>query len=84
MIENKPAQVREMVATEKAIAAETLEEEVTACHECRGTGTVSHWNEVAYFEDRRACTRCEAGRKIDARIADIVKRAQLEGRLSKR
>ena len=84
MVENKLAQVREMVAAEKTIATETLGEEVTACDECRGTGTVSHWNEVAYFEDRRACTRCEAGRKSDARIADIVKRAQLEERLSKR
>lgn len=70
-----------MVAAEKTLG--TFEEEATMCSECQGGGTVSFWNEVAYFEDRRACTRCEAGRKIDSKIADIVKRAQLEERLSR-
>lgn len=71
-----------MVAAEKSLGA--FEEEAAVCRECGGAGTVSRWSEVAYFEDRRACTRCEAGRKVDSRIADIIKRAQLEDRLSRR
>lgn len=71
-----------MVAAENALP--TFEEEAALCLECNGAGTVSYWNEVAYFEDRRACTRCETGRKVDMKIIDIVKRAQLEERLSRR
>lgn len=70
-----------MVAAEKTLGA--FEEEATICDECHDGGTVSVWNEVAYFEDRRVC-RCGAGRSIDSKIADIVKRAQLEDRLSRR
>jgi hypothetical protein len=77
----KPRSI-DMVASEKILT--TLKEEAAGCTECGGGGTVSYWNEVAYFEDRRACTRCEAGRKIDSRLGDIVKRAQLEERLSGR
>lgn len=71
-----------MVAAEKTLTP--FEEGVAVCSECSGGGTVSYWNEFAYFEDRRACTRCEAGPKVDSKIADIVKRAQLEERLSGR
>jgi Zn ribbon nucleic-acid-binding protein len=71
-----------MLAAEKILT--TFEEEAAVCSECNGAGTVSYWNEVAYFEDRRACTQCEAGRKVDSKLADIVKRAQLEERLSRR
>ena len=70
-----------MVAVEKTIAAQTLDEE-TLCPECLGTGTISHWSEIAYFEDRRSCARCDAGGRVATRIADIVKRARLEDRLS--
>jgi hypothetical protein len=73
-----------MVAVEKTVRKEALEAEGSAGCECGGTGTVSHWSEIAYFEDRRVCTRCEAGRTVDSRIADIIKRAQLEERLSRR
>lgn len=73
-----------MVAAEKTIGSEALEEETTICRECLGTGMVSHWSEIAYFEDRRACARCEAGWGVDSKIADIVRRAQLEERLSSR
>ena len=71
-----------MVAAEKTLT--TFDEEAAVCIECNGGGTVSYWNEVAYFEDRRACTQCEAGRNVHSKITDIVKRAQLEERLSRR
>lgn len=74
--------MRHMVAAKKAIGAETLEEEAAICRDCLGTGMVSRWSEIAYFEDRRACALCDAGRVIDSEIADIVKRARLEERLS--
>lgn len=80
--ESKPDQVRHMVAAEKAVRTETPDKDATGCRVCFGTGVVSHWNEIAYFEDRRLCARCEAGRRVDAKIADIVRRALLEERLS--
>ena len=70
-----------MVAAEKSITSETVDEKAV-CPECFGTGMVSYWTEIAYFEDRRACARCEAGGKLAAKIMDIVKRARLEDRLS--
>lgn len=73
-----------MVAAEKRIRTETTDEETAICGECLGTGVVSHWNEIAYFEDRRACSRCEAGSRVEAKIADIVRRARLEERLAGR
>lgn len=76
--------MRQMAAAEKPIRAEILEEEATVCRGCLGTGMVSHWSEIAYFEDRRPCPRCEAGCGVDSKIADIVKRAQLEEWLSRR
>jgi hypothetical protein len=72
-----------MVAAEKTIKTET-EVEGAVCSECLGTGLVSYWNEIAYFEDRRACARCEAGFRVASKIADIVRRARLEERLSGR
>ena len=73
-----------MVAAKKTIPPETQAEDTKVCRQCRGTGTVSLWSEIAYFEDRRSCPRCEAGCRVDSKIADIVKRAQLEERLSRR
>jgi hypothetical protein len=73
-----------MVAVEKTIASKDSDSETGVCPECRGTGTVGHWSDVAYFEDRRVCTNCEAGRAVDSKIADIVRRAKLEQRLSSR
>lgn len=72
-----------MVAVEKTIANKDFVSESAACPECGGAGTVSHWSDVAYFEDRRLCTSCEAGRAVESRITDIVRRAQLD-RLSGR
>lgn len=46
------------------------------CAVCNGTGAVTHWNEVAYFEDRRFCTMCAAGREVAAKIAEIIERAR--------
>ena len=74
--------MRWMVAVKRTISTETPEE-VTSCRECLGTGMVSHWSEIAYFEDRRACALCDAGSVIDSNIADMVKRAQVEERLSR-
>lgn len=71
-----------MVAVEKTIASK--DSDATVCPECRDTGTVSHWSDVAQFEDRRLCINCEAGRKVESKIADIIKRSQLEQRLSGR
>lgn len=73
-----------MVAAEEPIRSKALEEEVPVCHECLGAGVVSRWSEIAYFEESLACARCEAGRRVDSKIADIVRRAQLEERLSRR
>lgn len=70
-----------MAAAEKTIISEAIEE-AGSCPECSGKGVVSSWSEIAYFEDRRACARCEAGYRIDTKIADIVKRARLSERLS--
>lgn len=71
-----------MVAVEKTIADK--DSDPGGCSECRGIGTVSRWSDVAYFEDRRICANCEAGRDVDSRIADIVRRAELQQRLSGR
>lgn len=73
-----------MVALEKTISSKDSDAGARVCPECRDTGTVSHWSDVAYFEDRRVCTHCEAGRAMDSKLADIVRRAQLEQRLSGR
>ena len=82
--ENQPRSGELMVAAEEAIRSKTLEKAVPVCCECLGAGMVSRWSEIAYFDDRRACSRCEAGRRADSKIADIVRRAQLEERLSRR
>jgi len=72
-----------MVAAKKTIGTQkTPEEEVAICRQCLGTGIVLGWTEIAYFEDRRPCAKCDAGGLIDSKIADIVKRARLEERLS--
>jgi hypothetical protein len=73
-----------MVAAEKTLTSEASEIDARLCSECGGSGTVRHWNEVAYFEDRRPCTCCDAGRKVGSKITDIVRRAQLEERLANR
>jgi len=73
-----------MVAAEEPTRSEALEEGVPVCSECLGAGTVSRSSEVAYFEELRACDRCEAGRRVDSKISDIVRRAQLEERLARR
>lgn len=70
-----------MVAAENTVLLETIEADAS-CAECFGTGVVTRWSEIAYFEDRRACVRCEAGGRVAAKIADIIKRARLEDRLS--
>ncbi len=73
-----------MVAAEDPIRGDALGEEVPVCRECLGTGMVSRWSEIAYFEERRACGLCEAGRRADSNIADIVRRARLEERIARR
>jgi len=73
-----------MAAAEKTIRTEAREKEAAICRECLGTGVLARWSEVAYFEDRRTCPRCEAGFVVDSKIGDIVRRAQLEERLAGR
>lgn len=76
--------VRSISATHNSIVAGAVDAEAPHCCECFGTGIVQHWNEVAFFEDRRACTRCEAGGRFDETMAEIVKRAYLAEHLSRR
>lgn len=73
-----------MVAAEQIIVTESPDDAAIVCSACFGTGLISQWSEIAYFDDRRACPRCEAGGLVDQRIADIIKRARLEGRFSER
>src|SRR5215467_11736229 len=52
------------------------------CEECGGTGLVVYWNEVAYFDDRRFCTLCGAGREMYNRIGQIIDEGQHRDRLA--
>lgn len=76
------AQVRHFRNAVTAVAHETGSEshqtEASVCTECGGAGTVRYWNEVAFFEDVRACPRCEAGSRVQTVIAEIVKRSQFQ------
>ena len=64
-----------MVAANREISASHQ-----VCPACKGTGIVAHWSEFSYFEDRQICYRCDSGRAVDAKIAEIIKRAQAEKR----
>ena len=68
----------QMVAVEKRVIGRTAE---NTCSECKGTGIVTYWSEITFFEDRRSCRRCEAGHYIEAQIKDIIKRTQADKRL---
>ena len=57
------------------LSARPPEATTTSCSECSGTGVVRVWSEFAFFEDMRACSRCDAGNRVEAVIADIMKRA---------
>ena len=57
------------------LASASQEATAALCSECNGTGIVRHWSEFAFFEDMRPCSRCDAGDKIEALIAEIMKRA---------
>ena len=70
-----------MVAVQKRIPRKDSDTEANECPDCLGSGTVCHRSDVAYFEDRRVCTNCDAGRALESRIADILRRAQLAQRL---
>ncbi len=71
-----------MIALEERLNSSPGAED--GCVECRGTGIVSYWSEFSYFEDRRSCRHCEAGFKIEQKIADIITRVQAEERANKR
>ena len=75
-----------MVAVERTIRPGTTRAEqiASACKGCNGTGIVSYWNEISFFEDRRICHECEAGRMADAKMADILDRATREVRFVRR
>jgi hypothetical protein len=77
-----------MTALEQGIGKRMLRRRIEEssqpdCPECNGTGAVTYWNEVAYFEDRRSCKRCGAGQALDARIAEIVARARMQEPLAR-
>jgi len=73
-----------MAVAERTIHIGNLTKDTSICRQCLGSGLVSIWSEIAYFEDRRPCPTCEAGGKVDSKIRDILKKAQLEERLSRR
>jgi len=50
--------------------------ESMTCLECHGTGIVCHWSEFAFFDDRRYCGLCDAGRRVENTVIDIIKRAE--------
>lgn len=50
------------------------------CPECRGSGIVIHLSEFSHFEDKRPCRLCETGKKVEAKIAEIIARAQADER----
>jgi len=50
--------------------------ESMTCLECHGTGVVYHWSEFAFFDDRRYCLLCDAGRRIEKNISEIIERAE--------
>ena len=67
-----------MVAVEKGILGGDVDGE---CSECKGTGIVTYWSEITFFEDRRSCRRCDAGLQVEAQIRDIISRTKVEKRL---
>lgn len=67
-----------MVAVEKVILGGDIDGE---CSECKGTGIVTYWSEITFFEDRRSCRRCDAGLHVESRIKDIINRTKVEKRL---
>lgn len=71
-----------MFAVKTTLRAASLQNE--ACPDCQGVGTIRYSNEVSYFDDLRSCARCEAGRAVEMRIAEIVARAEAEERFPRR
>ena len=67
-----------MVAVEKVILGGDIDSE---CPECKGTGIVTYWSEITFFEDRRSCRRCDAGLHVQSQIKDIISRTKVEKRL---
>ena len=68
----------QMVAVEKRVVGRTAD---SMCSECKGTGIVTYWSEIIFFEDRRSCRRCEAGHQVEAQIKDIINRTKADKRL---
>ena len=68
----------QMVAVEKVILGGDIDSE---CPECKGTGIVTYWSEITFFEDRRSCRRCDAGLHVQSQIKDIISRTKVEKRL---
>ncbi len=63
-----------MIAVENEIISDGKRS--MTCIECHGTGIVRHWSEFAFFDDRRLCTLCDAGRRVEKNIVDIIKRVE--------
>jgi hypothetical protein len=75
--------IRIMATAERRIPIGGLTKDTPICRQCLGSGTVSIWSEIAYFEDRRPCTICDAGGRVESKISDILRKAQLDERLSR-
>lgn len=73
-----------MVAVKTTLKAASPSTEAENCPHCQGNGTVRYSNEISYFEDLRSCVRCDAGRAVEMRIGEIVRRAQADERFPRR
>src|ERR1700740_106355 len=73
-----------MVAVKTTLKAASASIEPENCPHCQGNGTVRYSNEISYFEDLRSCERCDAGREVEMKIGEIIRRAHAEERFPRR
>ena len=71
-----------MVAVEHDIPLKA--EGVEMCSQCHGTGIIKRVSEFSFAEDRRSGTRCQVGRLMEARLDDIIARAEPKDRSFKK
>lgn len=73
-----------MVAVKTTLKPVGASLEANNCPHCQGNGTVRYSNEISYFDDLRSCPLCDAGRAVEMKIGEIVRRAQAEERFPRR
>ena len=57
-----------------------VEELAGFCVACGGAGFITGPIDYPGFDNRRWCQHCDAGRQLNDRMADIIKRASAEDR----